>query len=56
MDASYWVASEGEIPLRIIFNPVVAHESGYTYLDAFDKDGMPLESYKLVDGQYTTSF
>lgn len=58
LDAVYWVGSDGERPDRIMFNPVVAEASGYIYLDAFDKDGTLVKSYKWSprDTGYTTEF
>ena len=53
---TYWVGSESENPLRIMFAPDVAEDSLYTYLDGFDAKGMLVETFKLVDGEYTTSF
>lgn len=53
---AYWVGSESETPLRVMFALDVAEDSLFTYLDGFDANGMPVETFKLVDGEYTTSF
>ena len=55
-DVSYWVGSNSEVPLRIMFTHEDARASDFTYLDGFDGNGEPMESYKLIRGNYTTEF
>ena len=52
----YYVASDGEQPHQLYFGWEDAEKSNAQYLDAFDQNGKPVKSYKLVDGQYTTQF
>jgi len=53
---TYFVASGGDYPERIFFNPIDAFVSGYEYIDSFNRDGDKCESYKFVDNEYVTDF
>jgi hypothetical protein len=48
--------SHGEEPERMVFTWENAVEKQFPYIDAFDKAGNKVESYKLVDGEYTMDF
>lgn len=56
MSEKYFVATEGDEPVRIIFNQIEAFGSGYEYLDSFDESGEKHTAYKFVDNEYITDF
>lgn len=55
-NVKYWVCSEGEEPLQVMFAWCYACYSGYTYLDGFDERGKLAVRLKRVCGYYTTDF
>lgn len=57
MEEKYFVASDGEQPIRIYFDRESAFASSAAYLDSFDEEGMPAERYmRDSDGSYITDF
>lgn len=57
MEEKYFVVSNGDKPDAIFFNrEVVFGMKTNQYIDSFDVTGTKVESYKLVDGEYTTDF
>jgi len=48
----YYVGSNGDAPLKIMFDEIDAFVSGYEYLDVFDESGDFVELFQLVDGEY----
>lgn len=56
MDEKYFVASDGEEPIRIYFDRDSAFASNAAYLDSFDEQGMPVQRYMRDDGQYISDF
>ncbi len=54
MDSIYFVVSMSEEPELIYFSAEEAFESGFTFIDAFNDEGMKTISYKLVnDAEHT---
>lgn len=57
MEEKYFVASDGEQPIRIYFDRDEAFVSRAAYLDSFDERGMPVQHYmRNSDGRYVTDF
>lgn len=57
MTEQYFVASDGEEPIRIYFDRDEAFSSRAAYLDSFDAQGMPVQHYmRDSDGRYVTDF
>lgn len=57
MNEKYFVASDGEEPIRIYFDRDSAFASNAAYLDSFDEQGMPVQRYmRDDDGQYISDF
>lgn len=52
----YWVGSESEEPMVIMFTTFAAEESRYRYIDGFNAAGARIASFKLENGEYTTDF
>ena len=52
----YLVGSDGESPHKIFFDWKIAKAAEWPYIDSFDENGYPVQSYKLVEGKYTTEF
>jgi hypothetical protein len=45
MEEKYFVASEGEEPIKIFFDSLTAFVSGFTYIDSFDEVGNSVYKY-----------
>ncbi len=57
MEEKYFVASDGEQPIRIYFDRDSAFASQAAYLDSFDQRGEAVQRYmRNDDGQYTIDF
>jgi hypothetical protein len=56
MTEIYFVATEGDEPVRIYFHQIDAFVSGHEYIDSFDATGEKLNSYKFVNNEYITEF
>ena len=57
MSEEYFVVGYSEQPVKMFFSFQDAKDSGYDFIDVFDKDGNPVSSWcKMPDGQYTTEF
>lgn len=57
MNEKYFVASDGEEPIRIYFDHDSAFASEAAYLDSFDEQGMPVQRYmRDGGGAYVTDF
>ena len=57
MNEKYFVASDGEEPIRIYFDRDSAYASEAAYLDSFDEQGRPVQRYtRESDGRYVTDF
>lgn len=54
----YWVGTNSEEPLEIMFNRDEAFDSTYRYVDSFDARGKRVAAYKLKDDNsgYTQDF
>nr|PZN04327.1 MAG: hypothetical protein DIU74_03895 [Pseudomonadota bacterium] len=53
----YFVASDGQEPVRIYFDRESAYASGVPYLDSFDASGLPVRRYtRDSDGEYLTEY
>lgn len=46
----YFVASDGDQPLKMFFNYLEAFNSDYTYLDIFDERGEKIVSFRNDSG------
>lgn len=56
-EEKYFVCSMGDAPHRIVFSKLEALATEYQYIDSFNAEGKPVESYKFQDdATYTTDF
>jgi len=61
-EEAYWVGSNATVPERLYFTKQEAMSGEYEYIDAFNKAGMPVQAYKLLQDEragvntYTTKF
>ena len=49
VEERYFVASDGQEPVRIYFDRESAYASQAAYIDSFDEHGMPVQRYTLDD-------
>lgn len=56
MEEKYFVASNGEEPLKVFTNPIDAFVSGYLYIDSFDENGDHVKAYKFHNNEYVDEF
>lgn len=52
----YFVLSDGDHPVKIVFSEEEARKSKPRYIDAFDETGKWVDAWKYVDNEYTHNF